>query len=107
MSDVKRYWMESEGPCGSRIESDESTVQVVLASDYDELRAERDELRGQLDNWMDSHANLQARVDELTAALESADQKLSGIHLYSQCKTSRAEAALIRRDIKAALKVTP
>jgi hypothetical protein len=36
---VKRYWMEAEGPMGERIDSDESSVQVVLASDYDALKS--------------------------------------------------------------------
>jgi hypothetical protein len=41
---VKRYWMEAEGPMGERVDSDESSVQVVLASDYDALQAARDAL---------------------------------------------------------------
>jgi hypothetical protein len=36
---VKRYWMEAEGPMGERVDSDESSVQVVLASDYDALKS--------------------------------------------------------------------
>jgi hypothetical protein len=36
---VKRYWMESEGPMGERVDSDESSVQVVLASDYAALKS--------------------------------------------------------------------
>jgi hypothetical protein len=35
--EIKRYWMEAEGPIGERVDSDESSVQVVLASDYDSL----------------------------------------------------------------------
>lgn len=39
----------------------------------------------------------------LLAALNKADQQLSGIQHYSTCKTARDEAALIRCDLRVAL----
>lgn len=40
------------------------------------------------------------RVRDLQALIEAADQKLSGIQYYSECKTARTEAGLVRRDLR-------
>ena len=92
MSEVRRYWMETEGACGSRFDTDEPSVEVVLASDHESaLAAEREARRvAQEDN------------DTLNALLNA--DKLIHEDLLRIRDEALAERAALRAELDSARK---
>jgi hypothetical protein len=97
---VKRYWMESEGVMGQRIDTDDSSVEVVLASDFDatvsRLQAELATMRECYNGVLDAGNKALAELAEAKASLSIANDE-SRTHYLKYCRSVETGAELVRQ----------